>query len=61
MKNCNFRRSKHADHRRHAQSAQEEVQIAPSTEGNMPLAITKEIKSIKKDTCRERSRRCVCH
>ncbi|CAM3260636.1 hypothetical protein FITA111629_13475 [Filibacter tadaridae] len=32
-----------------AQSAQEEVQIAPSTEGKMPLAITKEVKSIKKD------------
>ena len=32
-----------------AKSAQEEVQIAPSTEGKMPLAITKEIKSIKKE------------
>ncbi|CAM3286666.1 conserved phage C-terminal domain-containing protein [Filibacter tadaridae] len=32
-----------------AKSAQEEVQNAPSTEGKMPLAITKEVKSIKKD------------
>ncbi|WP_124069391.1 conserved phage C-terminal domain-containing protein [Filibacter tadaridae] len=32
-----------------AKLAQEEVQIAPSTEGKMPLAITKEVKSIKKD------------
>jgi len=32
-----------------AQSAQEEMQIAPSREGKMPLAITKENKSIKKD------------
>ncbi|KAA0966381.1 hypothetical protein FQ087_09165 [Sporosarcina sp. ANT_H38] len=32
-----------------AKSAQEEVQIAPSTEGKMPLAITKENKSIKKE------------
>ena len=30
-----------------AKSAEEEVQIASSTEGNLPLAITKEIKSIK--------------
>jgi len=28
-------------------SAEEEVQFAPSTEGNLPLAITKELKSIK--------------
>ena len=32
-----------------AESPQEEVQIAPSTEGKMPLAITKEVKSIKKE------------
>ena len=32
-----------------AKSAQEEVQIAPSTEGKMHLAITKEYKSIKKE------------
>ncbi|MEK5067139.1 conserved phage C-terminal domain-containing protein [Sporosarcina sp. FSL K6-1508] len=32
-----------------AESPQEEVQIAPSTEGKMPLAITKEVKSIKKN------------
>ncbi|MBO0589064.1 conserved phage C-terminal domain-containing protein [Sporosarcina sp. E16_8] len=32
-----------------AKSFQEEVQIAPTTEGKMPLAITKEIKSIKKE------------
>ena len=32
-----------------AKSAQEEVQVAPSTEGNLPLAITKKNKRIKKD------------
>ncbi|WP_342512107.1 conserved phage C-terminal domain-containing protein [Sporosarcina sp. FSL K6-1522] len=32
-----------------ATSDQEDMQIAPSTEGEMPLAITKENKSIKKD------------
>ena len=32
-----------------AQSAEEEVQVAPSTEGNLPLAITKKTKSIKKE------------
>ncbi len=32
-----------------AKSADEEVQIAPATKGEMPLAITKENKSIKKD------------
>ncbi|MBO0603764.1 conserved phage C-terminal domain-containing protein, partial [Sporosarcina sp. E16_3] len=32
-----------------AKSFQVEVQIAPSTEGKMPLAITKEIKRIKKE------------
>ena len=30
-----------------AKSAQAEVRTAPSTEGKMPLAITKEVKSIK--------------
>ncbi|NYF23632.1 conserved phage C-terminal domain-containing protein [Sporosarcina sp. JAI121] len=33
-----------------AQSSQEKMQNAPTTEGKMPLAITKEFKSIKKDT-----------
>ncbi|MCG7337125.1 conserved phage C-terminal domain-containing protein [Sporosarcina sp. ACRSM] len=32
-----------------ASSAEEEVQVAPSTEGNLPLAITKKVKRIKKD------------
>ncbi|MBO0588404.1 hypothetical protein [Sporosarcina sp. E16_8] len=32
-----------------ANSSQEEVQIAPSREGKMHLAITKEYKSIKKE------------
>ena len=32
-----------------AKSAEEEAQNAPATEGDMPLAITKEHKSIKKD------------
>ncbi len=32
-----------------ASSAQEGVQVAPSTEGNLPLAITKKNKSIKKE------------
>ena len=32
-----------------AQSAEEEVQTAPSTEGNLPLAITKKNKRIKKE------------
>ncbi len=32
-----------------AQSAQEGVQVAPSTEGIVPLAITKENKRIKKE------------
>ena len=32
-----------------AKSAEYEMHFAPSTEGNLPLAITKEIKSIKKE------------
>ena len=32
-----------------AKSAQEKVQVAPSTEGNLHLAITKKNKSIKKE------------
>ena len=32
-----------------AESAQDGVQVAPSTEGNLPLAITKRIKRLKKN------------
>lgn len=42
-----------------AKSEQEEMQNALSNKGKMPLAITKELKSIKKRICREGSRRCV--
>jgi len=44
-----------------ANSVQPVTQIAPSRDGNLPLPITKEVKSIKNIyICREGSRLCVC-